>query len=176
MSFLLPGPWWRLNRISVWWSYARQDPWIHGKRFKDPLCWRWFFWGVAVADFFVILFGVFSFRHLTNLTWFRFCVFGNVNWWKSLATKWHFPMTKWFSDVWIHNVRCIWGLSLRGPPSQGFKDASIFPIHDDWKGLLSLGQESWDRGRELMEQHSKPIQEGRMRWKKWWVWGMVFRK
>ena len=27
-------------------------------------------------------------------------------------------------------------------------------------GLLSMGQESWDRGRELVEQHSKPIQEG----------------
>eukprot|EP00434_Breviolum_minutum_P046629 symbB.v1.2.042401.t1/scaffold9958.1/size2140/1 len=33
-------------------------------------------------------------------------------------------------------------------------------------GLLSLGQESWDRGRELMEQHSKPIQEGFEAWQK----------
>eukprot|EP00438_Fugacium_kawagutii_P012054 Skav234021 [mRNA] locus=scaffold2538:193989:194923:- [translate_table: standard] len=28
------------------------------------------------------------------------------------------------------------------------------------RGLLSMGQESWDRGKELVEQHSKPIQEG----------------
>lgn len=30
------------------------------------------------------------------------------------------------------------------------------------RGLLSMGQESWDRGKELMEQHSKPIQEGQV--------------
>ena len=52
------------------------------------------------------------------------------------------------------------GQQARGEGSTGYQ------FGDLTRGLLSLGQESWDRGRELMEQHSKPIQEGFEAWQK----------
>ena len=102
----LPGPWWRLNRISVWWSYTRQDPSTWQKIQRSNSLKAIFFWGGRSFSFWIFrdLDLVFSFRHL-HLTWFRFCVFGGVGWWKSSGKKWRFPMIKWFSDVWIPNSK-----------------------------------------------------------------------
>lgn len=53
----------------------------------------------------------------------------------------------------------------RGQQARG-GDAMGYQFGDLTRGLLSMGQESWDRGRELVEQHSKPIQEGIEAWQK----------
>ena len=47
-----------------------------------------------------------------------------------------------------------WLEQARGGEGGGYK------FGDLTRGLLSMGQESLERGRELVEQHSKPIQEG----------------
>lgn len=57
---------------------------------------------------------------------------------------WRFSLPFWMLidvDVWVSMAMTIQSLVIA-------------------RGLLSMGQESWDRGKELVEQHSKPIQEG----------------
>ena len=46
----------------------------------------------------------------------------------------------------------------RGQLARGGQEG--YQFGDLTRGLLSMGQESLERGRELVEQHSKPIQEG----------------
>lgn len=57
----LPGPWWRLNRISVWWSYTRQDPSTWQKIQRSNLLKVSFFFGGGRSYCFFHIFSTFWF-------------------------------------------------------------------------------------------------------------------